>query len=255
MGASPGAALALTEMNADIDVRHVLPAIRVPTLVIHRTEDRCLTIDEGRYVAAHIPGARLVELPGDDHLPFVGDQDAVLAAIEQFLDGRRKTTGADRVLSTILSATLVTGSSKPDVREAFDVLVRKEVDWYRGRLLDLSADRIQAAFDGPARAIRCAVALAAAGPRFRRPMQVGLHTGECESDGRAMRGAAVDLSTHLSRLAPEGSVLVSGTVRDLVAGSGLVFESRGAHRLGNDAREWDVCVAKLPLPDAPAAAR
>lgn len=254
MGASPGAALALTQMNADIDVRHVLPSVRVPTLIIHRTDDHCLTIDEGRYVAAHIPGARLVELPGEDHLPFVGDQDAVLTAIEQFLDGRRDTTDANRVLATVVTATLAPDPHGADMREAFESHVRKEVDWYRGRILALAAGQLQAAFDGPARAIRCAVALAGAGPRFLRPMRVGLHTGECEADGQTMRGAAVDLSLRLSQIATGGDVLVTGTVRDLVAGSGLVFDARGQHRLGDD-RRWDVFAATQPVPDAVTAAR
>ena len=249
MGASPGAALALTQMNADIDVRHLLPAIRVPTLIIHRTDDRCLTIEEGRYVAGHIPGAQLVELPGDDHLPFVGDQDAVLNAIERFLEGRRDTADADRVLSTVMTATMREAPDRPDVRSAFETHVRKEVEWYRGRLLELSGERVQAAFDGPARAIRCAVALAAAGPRFDRSMQVGLHTGECEVDGPRMRGPALDLSTRLSQVAMLGEVLVSRTVHDLVAGSGLAFDARGGRKLGDDGQRWDVFAAKAPAPD------
>jgi pimeloyl-ACP methyl ester carboxylesterase/DNA-binding winged helix-turn-helix (wHTH) protein len=249
MGASPGAALALTQMNADIDVRHLLPAIRVPALIVHRTEDHCLTIDEGRYLAAHIPGAQLVELPGDDHLPFVGDQDAILNAIERFLEGRRDTADANRVLATVVTAALREAPDRPDVRSAFETHVRKEVEWYRGRLLELSGQRVQAAFDGPARAIRCAVALAAAGPRFDRPMQVGLHTGECEVDGPRMRGTALDLSTRLSQVAMLGEVLVSRTVRDLVAGSGLAFDARGGRKLGEDGQRWDVFAAKSPASD------
>jgi pimeloyl-ACP methyl ester carboxylesterase/DNA-binding winged helix-turn-helix (wHTH) protein len=244
MGASPGAALALTQMNADIDIRQLLPAIRVPTLIIHRTDDRCLTIDEGRYVAANIPGAQLVELPGDDHLPFVGDQDAILTVIERFLEGRRETTDRDRVLATVLTAVVRDDPQHAGHRPAFDTHVRKEVEWYRGRLLELSAGRVQAAFDGPARAIRCAVALAAAGPRFGRPMQVGLHTGECEVSGPAMSGPAVDFSSRLSQIAPTGDVLVSRTVRDLVAGSGLAFDPRGGRILGDDRQRWDVFAAK-----------
>ena len=148
MGASPWAALALTQMNADIDVRHLLPAIRVPTLIIHRTDDRCLAIEEGRYVAAQIPGARLLELPGDDHLPFVGDQNAMLTAIEHFLEGRRDTAEANRVLATVVTATVARRPARPDLRPAFESHVRKEVEWYRGRLLELSEATVQAAFDG-----------------------------------------------------------------------------------------------------------
>jgi pimeloyl-ACP methyl ester carboxylesterase/DNA-binding winged helix-turn-helix (wHTH) protein len=244
MGASPGAALALTQMNADIDVRQLLPSVRVPTLIIHRTDDRCLTIEEGRYVAASIPGAELVELPGDDHLPFVGDQDAILDAIERFLKGRRDTTDANCVLATVVTATLSPDPARQEPCPSFERHVRQEVEWYRGRLLELSSGGVQAAFDGPARAIRCAVALAAAGPRFDRPMQVGLHTGECEVDGARMRGPALDLSARLSQMAALGDVLVSRTVRDLVAGSGLAFDARGARRLGDDGQRWDVFAAK-----------
>jgi pimeloyl-ACP methyl ester carboxylesterase/DNA-binding winged helix-turn-helix (wHTH) protein len=251
MGASPGAALALTEMNADIDVRHLLPSIRVPTLVLHRTEDRCLAIDEARYVAANIPGATLVELPGEDHLPFVGDQEAMLTAIEQFLEGRRDAVDANRVLTTVVTAELTGGTDARAVRDPFDLHVRKEVEWYRGRLLDLSGSRVQAAFDGPARAIRFAVALAASAPRFHQRARVGLHTGECEVLPRGMRGPAVDLSGRLSGLAEHGDVLVSRTVRDLVAGSGLVFDARGSHRLSDEGPEWDVFAAgvdRVPPP-------
>jgi pimeloyl-ACP methyl ester carboxylesterase/DNA-binding winged helix-turn-helix (wHTH) protein len=250
MGASPGAALALTQMNAHIDVRHLLPAIRVPTLIIHRTDDQCLKIEEGRYVAAKIPRAQLVELPGDDHLPFIGDQDAILTAIERFLDGRRDTADPNRVLATVVTATLRDDNVRPDLRTAFESHVRKEVEWYRGRLLGLAGDRIQAAFDGPARAIRCALALAAAGPRFERAMRVGLHTGECEVDGANMLGPAVDLSTRLSMVAEIGEVLVSRTVSDLVAGSGLAFDPRGAYKLGDRGLSWDVFAAKAPARDA-----
>jgi hypothetical protein len=244
MGASPGAALALTQMNAEIDVRQLLPAIRVPTLIVHRTGDRCLTIEEGRYVAASIPGAQLVELPGSDHLPFVGDQDAIVDAIERFLAGRRDATDANRVLATVVTATVAGDPAPPEPRASFEHRVREEVEWYRGRVLDLSSGGVQAAFDGPARAIRCAVALAAAGSRFDRPLQVGLHTGECEVHGAGMRGPALDLSSQLSRLATCGEVLVSRTVRDLVAGSGLDFDARGARRLGTDGQCWDVFAAK-----------
>jgi pimeloyl-ACP methyl ester carboxylesterase/DNA-binding winged helix-turn-helix (wHTH) protein len=244
MGASPGAALALTQMNAEIDVRRLLPSIRVPTLILHRVDDRLLTIGEGRYVAAQIPGATLVELPGEDHLPFVGDQEAMLTAIEQFLEGRRDSVDANRVLATVVTAEIAEERSDADARGAFDAHARKEVEWYRGRLLDLSASRVQAAFDGPARAIRCATALAASAARFNRRMQAGLHTGECEVDGLGMRGPAVELSARLSQLAPPGDVLVSRTVMDLVAGSGLLFDPRGARQF-DDAGSWDLFAARV----------
>lgn len=245
MGASPGAAAALTTMNADIDIRHVLPAIRVPTLILHRVGDRCLTIDEGRFVASRIPGATLVELPGDDHLPFVGDQDAMLSAIERFLEGRRDGVDTNLVLATVVTASVAEHDGAASAGDAFEAHARKEVDWHRGRLLAISGNELQAAFDGPARAIRCATSLAAAAPRFHRSLRAGLHTGECEIDGHRMQGAAVDLSARLSQLAKSGDVLVSRTVRDLVAGSGLTFEARGARQLADDGGRWDVFAARL----------
>ncbi len=244
MGASPGAALALTRMNAAIDVRDVLPAIRVPTLIVHRREDRLLTIEEGRYVASRIPGAALVELPGEDHLPFVGDQDAILDAVERFLEPGHDAVDADRVLATVVTAALAAGPI--DRRIAFDNQVRGEIERHRGRLLALSTDEVQAAFDGPARAIRCAAALAATGQQHGRRVRAGLHTGECEAFGGAIRGPAVGVSDALSRHAADGEVLVSRTVVDLVAGSGLEFEPRGALPLAQQGGPFDVFAARVP---------
>jgi hypothetical protein len=187
MGASPGAALALTQMNAEI-------AIRVPTLIVHRTDDRLLAIDEGRYVARRIPGATLVELPGEDHLPFVGDQDAIVDAVERFLATGHASVDADRVLATVVTATI---AGAADARVAFESEVRETIDRHRGRLLSLTAGRVQAAFDGPARAIRCAASLTDAGRRTGRAVRAGLHTGECEVVGSTIHGRAVGVSQDL----------------------------------------------------------
>lgn len=246
MGASPGAALALTRMNAAIDVRDVLPAIRVPTLIVHRTEDRLLTIDEGRYVAGLIPGATLVELPGEDHLPFVGDQDTMLDAIEGFLARGHDAVDADRVLATIVTASIAPAPAGVPTPTAFDLHARAEVERHRGRLLDLSATRIQAAFDGPARAIRCATALVAAGARAERGVGAGLHTGECEHVAGEMRGVAVGVSAELAALGRRGEILVSRTLVDLVAGSGLEFDARGPHPLGPDASRFEIFAVRPP---------
>jgi pimeloyl-ACP methyl ester carboxylesterase/DNA-binding winged helix-turn-helix (wHTH) protein len=254
MGASPGAALTLTQMNAEIDVRHVLPAIRVPTLVLHRTDDRCLKVEEGRYVADHIPGATFVELPGDDHLPFVGDQDAMLDAIEPFLTRLPHDDVSDRVLATILHTRVTARDGQtPDV-DGFVAHARREIDWFRGRWLDRTADGLTAAFDGPARAIRCAASLAAAAPRYGLAARGGLHTGECADDGSRLEGPAVALAATLSDLAPAGEVLVSRTVKDLVAGAGLFFDDRGAHVLDADGQTWRVFAARA-LSATPAAAQ
>ncbi len=244
MGASPGAALTLTKMNAEIDIRHVLPAIRVPTMVLHRTDDRCLKVEGGRYVASRIPGAQLVELPGEDHLPFVGDQDAMLDAIEPFLHRLPHDAVADRVLATILSARVETAKRQTADRAAFDAHARREIDWFRGRWLDDPDDGLRAAFDGPARAIRCAVSLAAAAPRYGLALHMGLHTGECLDDGATLHGPAVTMAAALSRLAPDGDVFVSRTVKDLVAGAGLFFDDRGTHALDADGQSWRVFAAR-----------
>jgi pimeloyl-ACP methyl ester carboxylesterase len=247
MGASPGAALALTRMNAAIDVRDVLPAIRVPTLILHRTDDRLLTIDEGRYVASLIPGATLLELPGEDHLPFVGDQAAMLDAIEHFLGHGHDAVDADRVLATIVSASIGAGPADPATRQAFEAQARAEIDRHRGRLLAFAATQMQAAFDGPARAIRCAATMVAAGARAERAVRAGLHTGECELVAGEMRGVAVDLSSELAAMASAGEVLVSRTLVDLVAGSGLEFESRGPRPFGSNGDRFEIFAVRIPV--------
>lgn len=240
MGASPGAAVALTQMNAEIDVRHVLPSIRVPSLVIHRTEDQCLKVEEGRFVAERIPGAKFVELPGDDHLPFVGDQDAILDELEEFLTGVRHRIEPDTVLATALVTRMV------GIKEHVDRLgpdrwaellrrlhghITKEIEWFRGREIDMVEDRLLAIFDGPARAIRCASAITEYASRLGVETRTGLHTGECEMVDGKVAGVAVQMSVCVSSQAAASEVLVSSTVKDLVAGSGIGFEDRGIHML------------------------
>ncbi len=245
MGASPGAALTLTRMNAEIDIRHVLPAVRVPTLVLHRTDDQTLKVEEGRYVASLVPGAAFAELPGHDHLPFVGDQDTMLDAIESFLNRTYHDVDADRVLATVLAAHV---APTPEARHdgAFETHVRREIEWFRGRAVAVDETAITAAFDGPARAIRCAVSIAASGPRFGRIIGAGLHTGECDMPNGALRGSAVDIAQALSDVASAGEVLASRTVKDLVAGSGQAFTDRGMHALGAEAQRWRVFAVQPP---------
>jgi pimeloyl-ACP methyl ester carboxylesterase/DNA-binding winged helix-turn-helix (wHTH) protein len=245
MGASPGAALSLTQMNAEIDVRPVLPTVRVPTLILHRTDDRCLRVEEGRYVAERIPGARFVELPGDDHLPFVGDQDAILDEIEEFLTGSRHRLEPDRVLATVLWARISSTPDKthhpattPEQLERFYTHARKEIEWFRGRRLNLVGDGFTTTFDGPARAVRCACAISAAAPRFGIDLTIGLHTGECDMSDDQATGVAVDTCARVAARAAPGEVLVSRTVKDLVAGSGLRFDDRGEHTLDEVSGEW-----------------
>lgn len=243
MGASPGAALTLTRMNAEIDIRHVLPAVRVPTLVLHRTDDRCLKVDEGRFVASCIPGATFVELPGDDHLPFVGDQDAMLDQIEQFLNRQYDDLDAHRVLATVLCAHVGALHSDPGGADHFDEQVRREVTWFRGRALETDGASVTAAFDGPARAIRCAASIAECAARLNRPVRVGLHTGECDTHDGRLTGVTMDIVRALGEIAAPGEVLVSRTVKDLVSGSGHTFADRGVHTLGSEQHRWQVFAA------------
>jgi pimeloyl-ACP methyl ester carboxylesterase/DNA-binding winged helix-turn-helix (wHTH) protein len=230
MGASPGAALALTRMNAEIDIRDILPSIRVPTLVLHRRHDRCLRVEEGRYVASRIPGALFVELPGDDHLPFVGDQELLLDEIERFITGAPPRTPLDRVLATILHARVEGAGASAYVDHA-----ARECDWFRGRVLQTSGQtgvgELVASFDGPARAIRCASALTEAASRFDIQVRVGLHTGECIFDEDTASGLPVDLAAAIAARAGAGETLVSRTVCDIVGDAGLPFEDRGAHEI------------------------
>jgi DNA-binding winged helix-turn-helix (wHTH) protein/pimeloyl-ACP methyl ester carboxylesterase len=242
MGASPGAALALTRMNTEIDIRPLLPLIRVPTLILHRADDQCLKVEEGRYVGSRIPGARYVEFPGRDHLPFVGDQDALLDEIEEFLLGSRHTCALDRVLATVLSAWADRSAADDWSGRMlqYQAQIRREIDWFRGNCLHLSAEGFVATFDGPARAIRCACAVAAAGRHLGIDLHVGVHSGECDVTQNRLAGLAVEISDQISRRATAGEVLVSSTVRDLVAGAGLQFRSQGVLATSGDQGDWQL---------------
>lgn len=213
MGASPGAAVALTKMNADIDVRAVLPSIRVPTLVIHRSGDRCLRVEEGRYLAARIPGAEFVELPGRDHLPFVGDQDAILDAIDRFLSRRRERAHDGRLLASVL--TVHADSAIPVVCDA-------EVLRLRGHLIRRAGASLVATFDGPGRAVGCASLLLASMAEHGVRARAGVHVGEC--DPTVADGPVFETSDQLAATALDGAVHASRTVVDLVPGSGILFE-------------------------------
>ena len=243
MGASPGAAVALTQMNAEIDVRNVLPSIRVPSLVIHRSDDQCLKVEEGRFVADRIPGAKFVELPGNDHLPFVGDQDAILDEMEEFLTGVRHTLEPDTVLATVLFTRISNVDERLKLGNWEELLRRlrahiaKEIEWFRGREIDMVNDRPLAIFDGPARAIRCALAITEYASRLGVETRAGLHTGECEIVNGKVSGAAAEIGECVANEAKAGEVLVSSTVKDLVAGSGINFEDRGIQVM-SDCGEW-----------------
>lgn len=253
MGASPGAALALTKMNAEIDIRSILPTIRVPTLVIHREGDMCLKIEEGRYVADRIPGAKFVELDGHDHLPFVGDQDQILDEIEEFLTGVRHHSEYDRVLATVLCGRIAGVLEQPakqstlrsgDLIERFRSHTRKEIELFRGREVENDGAGFLATFDGPARAIRCALAISDAAQRLGIKVQAGVHTGECDIVGNRVEGVALSVSSQVAASADSGEVLVSRTVKDLVAGSGLRFEEKGGYMFGELLGRWELFAAE-----------
>src|SRR6266516_3607063 len=238
--ASPGAAAALLRMNSQIDTRHVLPTIRVPTLVLARTGDRDVTVDEGRWLASQIPDARFVELPGDEHLLWAGDQDALLAEIEQFLTGTRSAPDYDRVLSTVLFTDIVGSTERArelgdrgwhEVLDEHHARVRSVLEHYRGREVDTAGDGFFASFDGPARAIRAACAIREGVQVLGIQIRAGLHTGECELMRDKIGGIAVHTGARVAAAAEPGEVLVSSTVKDLVAGSGIVFADRGEREL------------------------
>ena len=231
MGASPAAAVALTRMNAQIDVRDVLPAIRVPTLVLHRAGDRCLLAEEGRYVASLIPDARFVKLPGDDHLPFVGDQDAMLAEVERFLSVQRARSETGRVLATILCAAPAGAHPTPAEADRLDSLMAEETQRFCGRRLR-GEGRGFAAFDGPARAIRCGRSIAEQASRLGLALGVGLHTGEWDSVQGGSDEPVAAAAARIAALARPGEVLVSRIVVDLVGPSGFEFSGRGGHEMG-----------------------
>jgi pimeloyl-ACP methyl ester carboxylesterase/DNA-binding winged helix-turn-helix (wHTH) protein len=238
MGSSPGAAVALTRMNAEIDIRDVLPSIRVPTLVLHRHGDRCLKVEEGRYLASRIPGATFIELPGEDHLPFVGNQDEILVEIERFLSHAHVRTGPERVLATVLT---VTSDAGPADAEHLRRVFAREVTWYRGRSLDASGEPLVALFDGPGRAVQCGCSVAAVAQRSAIAVRAGVHIGECETS--EPRGPIVEISRNIAATAGPGEVIVSRMVVDLVPGSGLQFVERGALRLPGLARDLPVLAA------------
>jgi len=222
MGASPGAAVALTRMNAEIDIRGVLQSIQVPTLVLHRAGDRCLRIEEGQYLASHIRDAKFVKLDGEDHLPFVGDQDAILSEIEQFVAGAQGRSRAPLVLASVV--TIRSEAAAEDLVHLRQVFER-EVAWGRGSQLATGNRDFVAAFDGPGRAVRCAASVVEVARRSRIAVRGGVHIGECDlSTGT---GPILNLSARLADAAGAGEVCVSRTIVDLVHGSGLEFCDRG----------------------------
>jgi class 3 adenylate cyclase len=247
--ASPGSIQALMRANYELDVRHILPTIHGPTLILHRAEDKLVPVEAGRYLAEHIPGARYVEIPGTDHMIVdIEAQDIVADEIEEFITGsRHRLEEPDRVLATIMFADMARSTERAvslgdarwrDLLNDYYGTLRKELAAFRGREVNTAGDGVLATFDGPARAIRCARSVREKVRHLDLEVRVGLHTGECEIIGDDIGGVAVHIAARVASIARSNEVLVSSTVKDLVAGSGLQFVDRGAHSLKGIPGDW-----------------
>ena len=239
--ASPGTALALAQMNTQIDVGHVLSSIHVPTLVLHRSGDLDVNVEEGRYIARRIPGAKFVELPGNDHLVFASDADTLLDQIESFLIRLKELPPPNLILATILSlqAYGTVGFTDQEL-----TIIRQIVAQYRGGEVERDEWKFSAAFDGPSRAIRCAIAIRDQLGAQQRLIQAGLHTGECEVWDSILSGTAVLVASKIAEKAAAGEIVVSTTVKDLVAGSGLEFQALGSAAKVEIAESWNLFAVK-----------
>jgi pimeloyl-ACP methyl ester carboxylesterase/class 3 adenylate cyclase len=248
--ASPAAALSILRMSVQADARAALPLVRAPALVIHRRGDRAVSVVHGRYLAEHLPGARYIELDGDDHFWHVGDSDAVLSAIEEFLTGApARPVEADRVLATVMFTDVVDSTTRAaalgdrrwgQVLDDHDGLVRRHLERFRGREVKQTGDGFLATFDGPARGILCARSIVEGAHGLGLEVRAGLHTGECEVRGEDLGGIAVHIAARVASLAAPGEVLVSGSIPPLVAGSRIEFEDRGAHEFKGVPGAWQV---------------
>jgi class 3 adenylate cyclase len=257
---SPAMARANFDANVEkCDVRAILPTIRVPTLVLHR-RDEGIPIEQGRYYAKHIPDARMVELEGQDHWPFVGDVEAIVGEIEQFLTGTRAAHGSDRVLATVLFTDIVGSTERAaelgdggwrGLLQRHDELVRRQLSLHGGEEVKRTGDGFLATFDRPARAVVCASAIVSDVADLGISLRAGLHTGECERIGDDVGGLAVHIGARIGALANPGEVLVSGTVRDLLLGSDIKFLDRGVHALKGVPETWRVFAVADTSPPAP----
>lgn len=231
------------------DVRHVLESIRVPTLVLHRGEDWVVPVDNGRYLAKKIPGAKYVELEGTDHVPFFGDWEAVADELEEFVTGSRREREPDRVLATILFTDIVGSTKKAselgdrrwrELLDSHDETVAARLARWQGRLVKATGDGLLATFNGPARAIRCASEICSSLSSLGLEVRCGLHTGEVEVRGDDVGGIAVHIGARVMEMATPGEILVSSSIPPLIAGSGVRFEARGSHSLKGIEGEWPI---------------
>jgi class 3 adenylate cyclase len=252
LGASPSMGVATLEAMLEIDVRDILPSVRVPTLLIHRAGDRAIPAKSSRFMSERIPNAEYVELEGEDHLWFVGDVDAIFDEVEQFLTGIRRNVVKDRMLATVLFTDIVDSTSKVaelgdyrwrELLTEHDALVRRELERFRGRELKTTGDGFLATFDGPARAVTCAGAIRDRAHELGITVRAGVHTGECEVMDDDIAGLAVNIAARISALAGPDEVLVSRTVTDLVYGSGIEFQDRGTAELKGVPDTWHLFAA------------
>jgi class 3 adenylate cyclase len=249
MTASPAMMTALAQMFLDIDVRDVVPSVHVPTLVLHRRYDRLVNVRNGRWLAEHLPNARLVELPGSDHNPWYEDPERTIGEVQEFLTGTRYAPEPERALATVLFTDIVDSTRSAaelgdqrwrEVLEGHHQAVRDALGRFDGREVKSLGDGYLATFDGPGRAISCARQILDSSEPLGIRVRAGLHTGECEIIGDDVGGMAVNIAARVSALAGPGEVLVSRTVKDLVVGSGLEFEDRGAHELKGVPDTWQL---------------
>lgn len=247
LSASPATMAAIVKMNTSFDARSILPAISTPTLVIHRTGDRVVSVEHGREAAQLIPGARYVELPGIDHLPFFEDPEATVGLIAEFVTGERHSSEPDRVLATVCFTDIVGSTQQAtrlgdrrwkEVLDSYDAAVSAELARFRGRLIKTTGDGTLATFDGPGRAIQCARVVRDASRNLGLEIRIGIHTGEIELRDRDVTGLAVVIGHRVSALAEPDELLVSSTVKDLVVGSGVQFEDRGQRELKGVPGNW-----------------
>lgn len=249
LSASPSAVINVFKMNMAIDVRPILTTIRIPTLVLHRKGDRPIDFEQGQFLAEQIPGAKLIELEGEDHLWWVGDSESIVNAIEEFVTGQQPTLDLDRVLATVLFTDIVDSTKRAaelgdrrwrDLLDTHNSVTRREIDKYRGRAVRSTGDGVLAVFDGPARAIRCALSIGEEVRQLGINIRAGIHTGECEVRGESLEGLAIHIAARVCAVAQGGEIIVSRTVKDLVFGSGIEFEDSGLHTLKGVPEKWQL---------------
>jgi class 3 adenylate cyclase/alpha-beta hydrolase superfamily lysophospholipase len=253
VSASPAAGVTLYRMNIEVDIRCILPTIRVPTLVLHRSGDRLIPCQAGRYMAEQIPAAKFVELPGDDHVAWIGNSDPLLGEVQEFLTGERPVIEVDRVLATVLfvdivqstqRATAIGDSRWRDLVDDYQQQVGKEVVRHGGRVVNTAGDGVFAIFDGPARAIKCARTVRDVVGTLGLAIRCGIHTGECVVEGNDVAGIAVHIGARVAARANPGEILLSSTVKDLIAGSRVEYSDRGSHVLKGVAGRWRLFAVK-----------